>query len=415
MKSLIDSVAIAGRVRRVCALFFLIIYLCIAGCSPQVLRLPAGAQNSSALNKSALITSLDNGNWLQFGTDFYGINGVYDYRLPDVIIYQNENHFWNSGSFYKGYSAEESNAAQELSEERFIWALLVSADNPIKLLEDQTNTPLVLGHDAKIADTLNYKIKRTALAYTKPLGERGLLGLISSIVSVIPGASTVSQAISPAFTPIPDQEFVPQWRRVKCGIDGKDIYVAQVRFDISPGTVDRITVVPAIIGATSPAGKPEPTSAVDDQSNLLFSNTTFVDADGSWLSASVGIGSNGKTPDELFRTPVNRAYAFCDLYLQRPALPLDNRSFGLAFGLGITPNVFDHIIAAGQVSISQLVDWLQIPFLLPLNGLRYLLKYPISWRRGYTGWPGSIRIVGGGEFEPKLKGQVFLGLSYDLL
>jgi hypothetical protein len=470
--------------------------------SPRMLHMPEGADVVSQINFSELKNDLKGSKWNMADMELF--DGIFDYRLPDMIVYryQDTHEEWKAGLVYHGEGDSVHNA-QCFFDERAIWVILFSDINPMPQIHSEPPSDANLnydhfikidtdinGNDISISrkeyknekmkdnpstgdtedgsnDTIGYKIHRTSLAYTKPIGDIGLSSLISIAASAL--LKTGPPTDQP-FTSLPDtMAILSNWRTLS---NKKDtIYYTMQKFSITPGTMDRISITPTIIRNGIAAS-----DDVGTKSNLFTLNNTFEDADPSRMNIGVGIGMTGGSPRSIGNYPTTNAYILANFFFDRPMLPLDNRSWGPVVGLGLTSGVFNRIFLGGQASVSALLigvpaglyDQINFPLIIPAvrwmgrdwwGGGKTFFDMPIDklskWqlRDGFNtvidfspiliplatwfvrissgvcmtmpikpifrnDWwylgPGAIRIMAGGDYGAGRNAQCLIGLSYDL-
>jgi hypothetical protein len=466
----------------------------------------------STINFNNLIPSLSSRNWLTARDAlFTRLSGVGDYRLPGMLLYRNANGNWSTGMAYDGNgNLNNYKNAQLLFDERGIWVIALSSKNP-QTLDNQniiikvpnppptppqpilqmppqlaltlndgkykvidSNQNIVIRDSIMIpdpiknptsggwvrtiisldtiraakpikSDTIGYSIHRTSLAYAKPIGDIGL----SSLISI--AASLVFKAAPPTDqqpTSAPDSIWtLSQWRTLS-DASGDTIYFAMKKFQLTPGTLNRVSVTPTVIRNGIAVS-----DDVGSKSNLFSVNNTFENADPSILNIGIGIGLTNGSPQSIGNYPNTNGYLLLNVFFDRPILPLDNRSWGPCVGLGLTSGLFNHIFLGGQSSLSALPFILtrtfQFSFLAPLanellknTSLNFGWNYPMwtpaliatgaSWLAlllegkiseafspflpddWFYGGPGSIRIMAGGDYGGGRRAQCLIGLSYDL-
>ena len=221
-----------------CALITLCVIVTM-GCgssSPTMLVMPEGTESVNDINFAKLRCALDNKDWYCASSVFF--DSIYDYRLPDMVVYRDKNDYWRSGISYQGMGNMKSHeSAQRLFDEHAIWVMMLSdippsiiqnskvekSDSTRKNNKDQFDTissndsiykfDSIIDNKASSVtshfklrreittldtskrskkpeiDTIGYSVHRTSLAFSKPAGDMGLSQLISIAASLITKAA----------------------------------------------------------------------------------------------------------------------------------------------------------------------------------------------------------------------------------
>ena len=133
---------VSGNDARVAALFVLISILTI-GCgsnNPLMLNLPHGARLVDKIDFRELKYDLKNHRWFSAQKTFfgYGVDSIYDYRLPDMLVYRDGSDSWSSGLAYHDEGDDPSyEDAQRLFDQQGIWVIMFS-DTPPSIVNNTT-------------------------------------------------------------------------------------------------------------------------------------------------------------------------------------------------------------------------------------------------------------------------------------
>jgi hypothetical protein len=273
---------------------------------------------------------------------YYG--DTYDGRLPDLVVFVDTVAGRKDSCSGKFALYCKDNNTDRLFGERNVWVIVFSTlrldtaiytikkDSTEYLSVDETNKQVGIKKSYSVkkdSETNAIEIRRESLQFGEQPSEKSFVGVLNLAATALVGTALGAQTSNES-----TQDTVQKPAMKKLGSPGGDsLFFGSAKFNIDINTTNRFVITPKRM--------------------LPFRHITynFVNAEKSWIAAGLGFGytnTYGLTdPGHI------NAYLFGHLFLSRPSLPLDSRSYGITVGTNLLKdNLLNDIILGVRVSTS---------------------------------------------------------------